>query len=78
MGPRFVRCTLSENKSLTFLFDGSRCGVFVARGPSWGVQASIEERKALVRGFGIQIFLIPVLVMEVGLESSVAVSVSPT
>ena len=60
------------------MFDGSGFGFLVARGPSRGVRASIEKRKALVRGFRIQVFPVPVLVMEVSLESSVAVSVSPT
>jgi hypothetical protein len=53
MGPRFVSGTLGENKSLLFLFDGSRLGIFVVRGPSWGILAPIEECEALVRGFGI-------------------------
>ena len=71
LGPRSVRCTLSKNKSLLFLFDGSGFGFLVARGPSRGVRALIEKRKALVRGFRIQVFPVPVLVMEVSLESSV-------
>ena len=60
------------------MFDGSGFGFLVARGLSRGVQALIEKRKALVQGFRIQVFPVPVLVVEVSLEGSVAVSVSPT
>ena len=49
----------------------------MARGLSRGVGASVKERKALVQGFRIQVFPVPVLVVEVSLESGVAVSVSP-
>ena len=50
----------------------------MARGLSRGVGASVKERKALVQGFRIQVFPVPVLVVEVSLESGVAVLVSPT
>ena len=68
---------MSKYKSLLLFFDGSWFGFLVARGPSWGVRASIEEHKALVRGFRIQVIPVPILVAEVSLESGVAVSVSP-
>jgi len=52
-GLRVVSGSLGENKSFLLLFDGSRLGIFVARGPSWCVRASIEKCEALFGGFGI-------------------------